>query len=98
MIRRGAALVAALAALAAGPAPAASPPAGALACAGCHGRGAGPDSPPPIHGRPAADIARLVEAYRSGAAAGTVMPRLARGFEPGEIAAIADWLAAQALR
>lgn len=97
MIGRGATL-ALVAALAAGPASAAPPPAGALACAGCHGRGAGADSPPPIHGRPAADIARLVEAYRSGAQAGTVMPRLARGFGPDEIAAIADWLAAQAPR
>lgn len=85
-------------ALAGAPALAASPPPGAPACSGCHGAGGGPDAPPAIHGRPAAEIARLMAAFRSGAQEGTVMPRLARGFELDEIAAIAAWLAAQAAR
>ncbi len=83
------------AALAASPATAAGPPPGALACGGCHAGAGGPDSPPPLVGRPAADLAARLEAFRTGAAAGTIMPRLAKGFEPDEIAAIAAWLAGQ---
>lgn len=97
-MRRRPAFAAALAlavtpALAAGP-----PPPGAVACGGCHAQGAAADAPPPLLGRPAADIAGRFEAFRSGAAAGTIMPRLARGFAPDEIAAIAAWLAAQPAR
>ena len=79
--------------LAAGPAD--SPP-GALSCSGCH-----PSSPrvtsPVVRlaGRDRAEIIKAMQDFRSGARAGTVMDRIAKGFTDAEIQAIAGWYAAQ---
>ncbi|WP_293867343.1 c-type cytochrome [uncultured Alsobacter sp.] len=65
-------------------------PAGATACSGCHG-GPAASVGPAIAGRPAADIAGAMQAFRTGERAGTVMPRIAKGFTAEESAAIAAW-------
>lgn len=77
------------AAEAAGPAPA-----GATACSGCHGPVSGPSVGPSITGRAASETAAIMEEFRTGARAGTVMPRIAKGFTAEETRAIADWWAA----
>jgi cytochrome c553 len=75
---------------------AAEPPAGAAACSGCH-----PSSPrvtsPVVRlaGRDRAEIIKAMQDFRSGARAGTVMDRIAKGFTDAEIQAIAAWYAAQ---
>ena len=69
---------------------AATAPAGASACSGCHGSAAASVGPV-IAGRPAADIAAAMQAFRSGDRNGTVMPRIAKGFTPEESQAIAAW-------
>ncbi|WP_395675777.1 c-type cytochrome [Inquilinus sp.] len=85
----GAAMLAALAAPAV-VAPAAAQPSGAASCSGCHA-GAGPV--PGLEGRPAAEIAAAMAAFRSGERPATVMDRIAKGFTDDETRAIADWLA-----
>ena len=50
---------------------------------------------PRIHGRQAAEIIALMNAYRSGAAPATVMDRIAKGFSEAEIEAIGAWFASQ---
>ncbi|MGL4962263.1 MAG: c-type cytochrome [Inquilinus sp.] len=82
----GAAVLAALAV------PAAAQPSGAASCSGCHA-GAGPV--PSLEGRPAAEIAAAMAAFRSGERPATVMDRIAKGFTDDETRAIAEWLAAQ---
>ena len=83
-------VVAALAVLAA--APAAAQPSGAASCSGCHApAGAGPV--PGLEGRPAAEIAAAMAAFRSGERPATVMDRIAKGFTDDETRAIAEWLA-----
>ncbi|MHB2166772.1 c-type cytochrome [Alsobacter sp. R-9] len=94
-MRRATALILALG-LTPGAALAASAPPGATACSGCHGREAPASVGPPIAGRAAADIASAMDAYRSGARAGTVMPRIAKGFTTDETEAIARWWSEQA--
>ncbi len=71
-------------------APAAAQPSGAASCSGCHA-GAGPV--PGLEGRPAAEIAAAMAAFRSGERPATVMDRIAKGFSDDETRAIADWLA-----
>ena len=80
----GAAMLVALAA------PAVAQPSGATSCSGCHA-GAGPV--PGLEGRPAAEIAAAMAAFRSGERPATVMDRIAKGFTDDETRAIADWLA-----
>ena len=70
-----------------------APPAGALSCSGCHGTGA--DAPLPITHLGADGIAAALTAFADGTRAGTLMPRIAKGFSPDEIAAIAAWIGAQ---
>jgi len=82
----GAAVLAALAA------PAAAQPSGAASCSGCH---AGTGPVPGLEGRPAAEIAASMAAFRSGERPATVMDRIAKGFSDDETRAIAEWLAAQ---
>ena len=65
-------------------------PPGALSCSGCHGAG----SDIPLDGLSAEDIATAMLAYKDGSREGTLMPRLAAGFDEAEIVAIADWIAA----
>ncbi|MBW8729065.1 MAG: c-type cytochrome [Inquilinus limosus] len=71
-------------------APAAAQPSGAASCSGCHA-GAGPV--PGLEGRPAAEIAAAMAAFRSGERPATVMDRIAKGFTDDETRAIAEWLA-----
>jgi sulfide dehydrogenase cytochrome subunit len=70
--------------------PAAAQPSGAASCAGCHAQ-AGPV--PGLEGRPAAEIAASMAAFRSGERPATVMDRIAKGFTDDETRAIAAWLA-----
>ncbi|MBL8587587.1 MAG: cytochrome C, partial [Methylobacteriaceae bacterium] len=70
-------------------------PPGALACAGCHAAAPAGAAPPALLGRPAGELAQMMRDFRSGTLAGTIMPRLSRGFDEAEIEAIAQWLATQ---
>ena len=73
----------------------AEPPAGAAACTGCHPASARVISPVPrLAGLDRAAIVRAMQDFRSGARAGTVMDRIAKGFTDEEIQAIAAWYAA----
>ena len=75
---------------------AADAPPGASSCSGCHGPAASAGAAvPPIGGRPAAETARLMRDFKSGARPTTVMGRIAKGFDDAEIDAIAQWLGAQ---
>ena len=75
---------------------AAEAPAGALSCSGCHPGSAGVDTPVTrIVGWPAADIESAMRGYKSGARDGSIMARIAKGFDDDDIAAIANWYAAQ---
>jgi cytochrome c553 len=88
---RGAACLA-MALLAALPAQAASPPAGASSCSGCHPPRPSTATPvPPLAGRAPAEIVAALRAFRSGARPSTVMGRIAEGFTDAEAAAIAAW-------
>jgi cytochrome subunit of sulfide dehydrogenase len=72
------------------------PPPGASSCSGCHAAGRGVDTAvPPLLGRPAADIAAQMQAFKTGQKPSTVMDRIAKGFTDAEIGAIADWYAHQ---
>jgi len=74
----------------------AEPPAGAAACSGCHPASTRVTSPVPrLAGRDAAAIVKAMQDFRSGARAGTVMDRIAKGFTDEEIQAIAAWYATQ---
>jgi cytochrome c553 len=75
---------------------AADAPPGASSCSGCHSPAASAGATvPPISGRPAAETARLMREFKSGARPATVMGRIAKGFDDAEIDAIAQWLGAQ---
>jgi len=75
---------------------AADAPPGASSCSGCHGPAASAGAAvPPIGGRPAAETARLMRDFKSGAWPATVMGRIAKGFDDAEIDAIAQWFGAQ---
>jgi len=65
------------------------PPPGASSCSGCHGTAF------PIAGRDAADMTRLLWEFRSGVRPSRVMGRIAKGFDEGELNAIATWWAGQ---
>ena len=74
----------------------AEPPAGAAACSGCHPSSARGSSPVArLAGRDRAEIVKAMQNFRSGARAGTVMDRIAKGFTDDEIQAIAAWYAEQ---
>jgi sulfide dehydrogenase cytochrome subunit len=78
------------------PAAAAAAPAGASSCSGCHAASAAVQTPVPrLAGRAAPDIMAAMQAFRSGQRPATVMGRIAKGFSEAEIAAIAEWYAAQ---
>jgi sulfide dehydrogenase cytochrome subunit len=70
-----------------------APPPGAAACSGCHPASQGEF--PHLGGRSAPDIVAAMKAFRSGERPSTVMDRLAKGFGDDEVAAIAEWYAAQ---
>jgi cytochrome c553 len=82
--------------LLAGPVRAADAPPGASSCTGCHAPTKVAGSViPHIAGRKAADIANFMREFRSGAWPSSIMGRIAKGFDDGQIDAIAAWFAAQ---
>ncbi len=69
-------------------------PLAAQGCVGCHGvRGTGAGAIPGIAGRPAAEIATSLNAFRANERPGTIMGRIARGYTEADIAAIAAYFA-----
>jgi sulfide dehydrogenase cytochrome subunit len=75
---------------------AADAPPGASSCSGCHPASASVQTPVPrLIARPAEDIIKLTQMFRTGQRPATVMDRIAKGFSESEIAAIAAWYAAQ---
>lgn len=50
---------------------------------------------PTLGGRTAEDILTVLMEYRGGTRSGTIMPRLARGYDAAELSEIATWLAQQ---
>jgi cytochrome c553 len=71
---------------------AADAPPGAASCSGCHAASARVQTPvPPLNGRPAADTASQMAAFKSGERKGTIMDRIAKGFTEEETRAIAAW-------
>ena len=78
------------------PALAAEMPPGVSSCSGCHPTRASVQTPvSQLVGRPANEIATAIRDFRDGKLPATVMDRIAKGFSETEIAAIADWYAAQ---
>ncbi|MFO1147366.1 MAG: c-type cytochrome [Alsobacter sp.] len=77
------------------PARAAMAPPGATSCSGCHGASPAASVGPVLRGRPAQDLAAAMLGFRDGTTPATVMDRIAKGFSPEEIQAIAAWVAAQ---
>ena len=68
----------------------------AATCAQCHGtdgRTVAGATVPPLAGRPAAFLAEQMNAFKSGARAGTVMPQLAKGYDDTQIARLAEYFA-----
>jgi cytochrome subunit of sulfide dehydrogenase len=58
----------------------------AAACTSCHGvDGRSSSAIPPLAGRDAADIALVLQAFRSGERKGTIMGRIARGYTDQQI-------------
>jgi cytochrome c553 len=85
-----------LASIAAAVVASAEPPAGAVACSGCHPTSARVSSPVVrLAGLERAAIVRAMQEFRTGQRAGTVMDRIAKGFTDAEIQAIAAWYASQ---
>ena len=64
-------------------------------CIGCHAKSGGDRVLPQLAGRSAGDIVAAMQAFRSGTRSATVMNRIAKGFSDADIAAIAEWYAAQ---
>ena len=90
--RLGAAALAAVACIALSAAAAADGPAplAAQGCLGCHGpNGGGSGATPGIAGRPEADLAAAMRAFRANERPATIMGRIARGYTDAEIAAVA---------
>jgi cytochrome subunit of sulfide dehydrogenase len=95
-MRRALAAAIGLASVAAAVVASAEPPAGAASCSGCHPASAKVTSPVPrLAGLDRARIIKAMQDFRSGARAGTVMDRIAKGFTDEEIQAIAAWYAGQ---
>ena len=63
----------------------------AVGCTPCHGDA--PSTLPALAGRSRAYLRARLEAFRDGAATGTVMPQLVRGYTPAELDALAAWFA-----
>jgi cytochrome c553 len=80
----------------AGSVPAAEAPPGAASCSGCHAANPRVETPvPPLAGKPGADIAAAMIAFKTGQRPGTIMDRIAKGFSDEENQAIAAWYASQ---
>lgn len=68
-------------------------------CMGCHGvNGKSPGSIPSIAGQPAAQMTAKLMAYRDGTQTGTIMNRIAKGYTPAEIQAVAEFFAQQSAK
>jgi cytochrome subunit of sulfide dehydrogenase len=74
---------------------AAAPPPGASNCSGCHAPASAPTDIPVIAGQRADHLVAQLEAFRNGTRPATVMNRIAKGFTPEQLQAIAAWWAAQ---
>lgn len=62
------------------------------ACAACHGPdGHSPGPMPSIAGQKSAYLEGQMLAFRDGREPSTIMARLMRGYEPDQIAALAQW-------
>lgn len=69
----------------------------AASCAQCHGtegRGGGPATPR-LAGRPRAQLASALQAFRAGTRQGTVMPQIARGYSEAQLAQLAAYFSRQ---
>ena len=67
----------------------------AATCSGCHVKTVTEGGFPSIYGRPAAETRDLLLSFRSGQREGTVMNRLAKGYDDAEIELLSNYLAAQ---
>jgi len=67
----------------------------ATTCSGCHVETVAEGGFPSIYGRPAAETRDLLFSFRSGQREGTVMNRLAKGYDDAEIELLSNYLAAQ---
>lgn len=67
----------------------------AATCSGCHVKAVTEGGFPSIYGRPAAETRDLLLSFRSGQRDGTVMNRLAKGYDDAEIALLSNYLASQ---
>jgi cytochrome c553 len=95
-MRRVVAAAIGFASIAAAVAAAAEPPPGAASCSGCHPTSTRVASPVPrLAGLDRAAMVKAMQDFRSGARAGTVMDRIAKGFTDTEIQAIAAWYTTQ---
>jgi sulfide dehydrogenase cytochrome subunit len=99
MIRRRAAALAVLLALAASICNAQDATLGrnlAATCANCHGtNGNARDLVKPLAGVPAADIAAAFAEFKAGTRAATIMHQIAKGYTDDQVRLIAAYLAAQ---
>ncbi|UIF86054.1 c-type cytochrome [Cupriavidus sp. UYPR2.512] len=69
----------------------------AAACTSCHGpagRAPAGSTIPPLAGRPQAELAGQMQAFKAGARPATVMHQIAKGYSDDQIAAITAWFAA----
>ncbi|WP_354674347.1 c-type cytochrome [Cupriavidus alkaliphilus] len=69
----------------------------AAACTSCHGpagRAPAGSTIPPLAGRPQAELAAQMQAFKAGTRPATVMHQIAKGYSDDQIAAIAAWFAA----
>ena len=77
-------------------APPPTPPPGASSCSGCHATSKSVETlVPRLVGRSPAEIEAAMQEFRTGQKPASVMDRIAKGFSADELAAIADWYAAQ---
>ncbi len=68
----------------------------AATCAACHGtNGVSRGGTASLAGQNRGDIVRKMQAYKAGAAPGTIMPQLAKGYTDAQIELAAGWFAAQ---
>lgn len=68
----------------------------AATCSACHSAPPGtPGAPPPLAGRPAADLRAALAGFAAGTREATVMAQIAKGLTPAQIDALAAWFAAQ---
>jgi len=68
----------------------------AATCAGCHGtNGVSRGGIESLAGKSKGDIVSKMQAFKTGARPGTIMPQLAKGYTDTQIELAAGWFAAQ---